>query len=105
MIEQITKKWNLYLEKNQLQYLLPKIKFAVGGQISIDIFPEGWDKTYCLQFVEDKYDHIYFLGDRTDLGGNDYEIYIDKRVTGFKVENYQHTIQLLQDIFLNKIFS
>lgn len=101
MIKQITQKWDLYLEENHLQYLLPKIKFAVGGQISIDIFPEGWDKTYCLQFIEDKYDQIYFFGDKTDLGGNDYEIYIDKRVTGFKVENYQHTIQLLQDKFLN----
>ena len=42
------------------------LKFAIGGQISIDIFPIGWDKTYCLRFVEaDKYDTIHFFGDKT----------------------------------------
>ena len=50
------------------------LSFSIGGQISIDIFPKGWDKTYCLQFVDDKYDDIYFFGDRTLDGGNDYEI-------------------------------
>jgi phosphomannomutase len=28
------------------------LKFAIGGQISIDVFPVGWDKTFCLQFLE-----------------------------------------------------
>ena len=42
------------------------LKFAIGGQISIDIFPIGWDKTYCLRFVEaDNYDTIHFFGDKT----------------------------------------
>ena len=26
---------------------------------------QGWDKTYCLQFVEDDFDHIHFFGDKT----------------------------------------
>lgn len=25
--------------------------FSIGGQISIDAFPKGWDKTYCLNHV------------------------------------------------------
>lgn len=25
--------------------------FSIGGQISIDVFPRGWDKTYCLNHV------------------------------------------------------
>jgi hydroxymethylpyrimidine pyrophosphatase-like HAD family hydrolase len=25
------------------------LKFSIGGQISFDVFPEGWDKTYCLR--------------------------------------------------------
>lgn len=25
--------------------------FSIGGQISIDAFPNGWDKTYCLNHV------------------------------------------------------
>lgn len=28
------------------------ITFAIGGQISIDAFPKGWDKSYCLQYLE-----------------------------------------------------
>lgn len=37
---------------------------SAGGQISIDVFPCGWDKTYCLQFLND-FRTIYFFGDRT----------------------------------------
>jgi phosphomannomutase len=40
------------------------MKFSIGGQISFDCFPIGWDKTYCLQFLED-YDNIFFFGDKT----------------------------------------
>lgn len=27
------------------------LTFSIGGQISIDAFPHGWDKTYCLKHV------------------------------------------------------
>jgi phosphomannomutase len=27
------------------------LTFSIGGQISIDAFPNGWDKTYCLSHV------------------------------------------------------
>jgi len=47
-----------------------------GIQISFDVFPIGWDKTYCLQFVEKEgYKEIHFFGDKTYKGGNDYEIF------------------------------
>jgi hypothetical protein len=26
---------------------------------------QGWDKTYCLRFVEGEYDEIHFFGDKT----------------------------------------
>lgn len=29
----------------------PDIAFSIGGQISIDVFPNGWDKTYCLRHL------------------------------------------------------
>lgn len=38
--------------------------YLIGGQISFDVVPKGWDKTYCLQFLKD-YDEIHFFGDRT----------------------------------------
>lgn len=77
------------------------LTFSIGGQISIDIFPKGWDKTYCLKFVENLYDKIYFFGDMTQLGGNDYEIYNHSRVISNTVYCYKDTINFLENIFLN----
>lgn len=28
---------------------------------------QGWDKTYCLQFLESDFDEIHFFGDKTFL--------------------------------------
>ena len=38
--------------------------YLIGGQISFDVVPKGWDKTYCLRFLDD-YDEIHFFGDKT----------------------------------------
>jgi phosphomannomutase len=27
------------------------LTYSIGGQISFDVFPNGWDKTYCLRHV------------------------------------------------------
>ena len=72
--------------------------YSIGGQISFDVFPTGWDKTYCLQFLEE-FDKIYFYGDRTDLGGNDHEIYNSDRTISFKTDGPNKTIELLESLF------
>lgn len=41
-----------------------QLKFFVGGQISVDVFPRGWDKTFCLKYLTD-FDTIHFFGDKT----------------------------------------
>ena len=42
------------------------LQFSTSGQIGIDIFPIGWDKTFCLQYIEkDGFDTIHFFGDST----------------------------------------
>ena len=28
-----------------------KLTYSIGGQISFDLFPQGWDKTYCLRYL------------------------------------------------------
>jgi phosphomannomutase len=99
MIRLIQENWNFYITDNNLD--IPNLQFSIGGQISVDIFPEGWDKTYCLQFVKNKYNEIHFFGDKTDKGGNDYEIYNDSRVIAHKVENYQDTIEILNKLFMS----
>lgn len=92
------------VRENMVAYLSEELKdlnlqFSIGGQISIDVFPKGWDKTYCLQFVQDKYDKIYFFGDRTQKGGNDYEIFNHKLTESYTVTSPEDTINYLNDIF------
>ncbi|XP_065178941.1 phosphomannomutase 2-like [Sycon ciliatum] len=78
------------------------LKYSIGGQISFDVFPTGWDKTYCLQFVEkDGYKTIHFFGDKAYPGGNDYEIYEDSRTIGHKVTNPNETRELLEGLFFS----
>ncbi|VVB03823.1 unnamed protein product [Arabis nemorensis] len=60
------------------------LTFSIGGQISFDVFPKGWDKTYCLQYLED-FNEIHFFGDKTYEGGNDYEIYESPKTIGHSV--------------------
>ena len=94
------REWMICQIKEELALIpeLGRMQFSIGGQISIDIFPCGWDKTYCLQYVVDKYDDIYFFGDKTFPGGNDYEIFSDVRVNGIHVENYRETMEILENI-------
>ncbi|KAH0790581.1 Phosphomannomutase [Histomonas meleagridis] len=76
------------------------LQYSIGGQISIDIFPVGWTKVYCLRYVEGKYDEIHFFGDMTAEGGNDYEIFHDPRVHGHTVKNPEDTIRQCRELFL-----
>jgi phosphomannomutase len=42
------------------------LTYAIGGQISFDVFPHGWDKTYALGRVDDEnFEEIHFFGDKT----------------------------------------
>jgi phosphomannomutase len=75
------------------------LKFSIGGQISVDVFPVGWDKTLCLEYLEE-YKDIYFFGDKTEPGGNDYEIFTCSRVYGHSVTSPEHTTRLLYNLFL-----
>lgn len=68
------------------------LEFAIGGQISIDVFPTGWDKTYCLNHVpQELFEEIHFFGDKTGPGGNDYEIFANERTIGHTVASPEHT--------------
>ncbi|KAG0651008.1 Phosphomannomutase [Hyphodiscus hymeniophilus] len=82
------------------------LTYSIGGQISFDVFPTGWDKTYCLKHLEDEaknggveYTTIHFFGDKTFKGGNDYEIYEDKRTIGHSVTDPEDTAAQLKKIF------
>jgi phosphomannomutase len=82
--------------------------YSIGGQISFDVFPTGWDKTFCIRHLEAeekrkdsniKFETIHFFGDKAFPGGNDWEIYSDPRVTGHKVNNPDDTLKILGELF------
>ncbi|KAM1779511.1 hypothetical protein ACFXTH_040831 [Malus domestica] len=76
------------------------LMFSIGGQISFDVFPQGWDKTYCLRYLDD-FQEIHFFGDKTYKGGNDHEIYESERTVGHTVTNPEDTIKQCTALFLN----
>ncbi|KAE8131875.1 eukaryotic phosphomannomutase-domain-containing protein [Aspergillus pseudotamarii] len=82
------------------------LSYSIGGQISFDVFPTGWDKTYCLRHIEAEkdlsgieYKTIHFFGDKSFPGGNDYEIYSDSRTVGHAVKDPEDTMKQLREIF------
>ncbi|KAK0467294.1 eukaryotic phosphomannomutase [Desarmillaria tabescens] len=78
------------------------LTYSIGGQISFDVFPRGWDKTYALRHVEDEgFEEIHFFGDKTYKGGNDYEIFTDPRTIGHTVANPVDAIRILKELYLD----
>lgn len=75
------------------------LTFSIGGQISFDVFPRGWDKTYCLRYL-DEFNEIHFFGDKTYKGGNDYEIFESERTVGHTVTSPDDTKEKCKEIFL-----
>ena len=77
-----------------------KLKYSIGGQISIDVFPIGWDKTFCLGLLDlTQFKEVHFFGDKTHEGGNDYEIYEDGRTIGHCVTSPEDTKKQLEALF------
>eukprot|EP01062_Namystynia_karyoxenos_P070558 TRINITY_DN65921_c0_g1_i1.p1 TRINITY_DN65921_c0_g1~~TRINITY_DN65921_c0_g1_i1.p1 ORF type:complete len:256 (+),score=118.86 TRINITY_DN65921_c0_g1_i1:73-840(+) len=93
MIEELKKQFGAGTDHN--------LTFSIGGQISFDAFPIGWDKTYCLQFLEE-FKTVHFFGDKTFEGGNDWEIYSSERTEGHSVKTYQDTIAFLRENLIGK---
>ncbi|KAJ3002086.1 UNVERIFIED_CONTAM: Phosphomannomutase [Siphonaria sp. JEL0065] len=92
--------------------------YSIGGQISFDVMPIGWDKTYCLGHLEGEgFKTIHFFGDKTFKvqlcpllicspphvmflqGGNDYEMYTHPSVTGHTVACPEDTQRILGELF------
>ena len=72
---------------------------SLGGQTSIDIYPQGWDKSYALKHAGDAL--CWFVGDKCTGTGNDKQIYDALVDTGraFQTTGPEETV----DIILNKI--
>jgi len=73
------------------------MQFSIGGQISIDAFPTGWDKTYALNYLG-HIPKIHFFGDKTKPGENDYEIFSDARIIGHTVLSPEDTEKQVREV-------
>uniref|UniRef100_A0A0D9WBB6 Phosphomannomutase n=2 Tax=Leersia perrieri TaxID=77586 RepID=A0A0D9WBB6_9ORYZ len=65
------------------------------------VFPQGWDKTYCLRYLEE-FQEIHFFGDKTYKGGNDYEIFESDRTIGHTVTSPEDTAEQCRSLFISK---
>tara|TARA_Y100000004_G_scaffold164313_1_gene194353 strand:+ start:287 stop:1015 length:729 start_codon:yes stop_codon:yes gene_type:complete len=76
------------------------IDAVIGGQISIDIYPEGNDKSQVLKHID--YDECIFIGDRTEQGGNDYPLAKLMEETDncsyYQTEGPEQTQQILESL-------
>jgi len=77
------------------------LDFKIGGQISIDIQPNGANKSQASKWLREKFKgcELYFFGDKCSESGNDYDIVkdIDEHGDGktFNVESPSDTISIL----------
>ena len=72
------------------------LSFRLGGQISIDITREGWDKSYAFKNMNELPEHCVFFGDKICKDGNDLDIAM-KCGKYHKVENPADLILQLQE--------
>ena len=78
------------------------LTYSIGGQISFDVFPVGWDKTYSLKFLaEGDFDEVHFFGDKTFDGGNDFEIFAHERTIGHTVTSPEDTKEQCTKLFMS----
>jgi len=88
------------VEKMREEFKDLNLTFSIGGQISFDVFPTGWDKTFCLRYVKaEEFDEIHFFGDKTFEGGNDFEIFSSDRTIGHTVTSPEDTEKQCRDLF------
>ena len=84
----------------------PGVDAVVGGQISIDIYPKGKDKSQIFDVIkQDRLttpDEYVFIGDRTEKGGNDYPLALLMDNTDncdfYQTDDWKHTIQILEKL-------
>jgi phosphomannomutase len=75
------------------------LQCSVGGQISIDIYPKGTNKSIIATDLHEEYELIFF-GDKCHHGGNDYPlkmiIELGQYGKSFNVDNWMQTKELIE---------
>ena len=91
---------------NAIKEKFPNLDAVLGGQISIDIYPKGMDKSQIIDVIKQERliqpDEYIFIGDRTEKGGNDYPLAKLMNETDncstFQTEGWQETQKILEKL-------
>ena len=77
---------------------------VIGGQISIDIYPKGNDKSQVLEHIEKRHPsgEIIFIGDGIENGGNDYPLaHLMDNIEGcdwYNTKDWKQTKEILEKL-------
>lgn len=88
--------------QKKMYSLFPKLEVSIGGQISVDIHPKGQNKGQVFNWLKDE-GPVYFFGDQTQEGGNDYPLAHEIEKAGnphkvFQVSGPEETLQILRSL-------
>jgi phosphomannomutase len=84
----------------------PDLDAVIGGQISIDIYPKGNDKSQVLNVIEQERlvppNEYIFIGDGIENGGNDYplaELMDNTEICDwYHTKGWEHTKEILESL-------
>ena len=89
----------------EVELKFPELEARIGGQISIDIQPKGYNKSQASEWVRknvEGYNRITFFGDKCQEGGNDHDIYLDilnnRDGLTWQVEDWKETMEALSSL-------
>ncbi len=86
------------IQKYLSAYGINNVTLALGGSTSIDIFPDGWDKTFALRHFPDNV--CWFVGDSCEGSGNDRTLYelLAKDKRSYMTTGPEQTLKIIDDI-------
>jgi len=91
---------------NDIKSTWTKLDAVIGGQISIDIYPKGSDKSQVLDIIKQERlvepDEYIFIGDGIENGGNDYplaELMDNTEICDwYHTKGWEHTKEILESL-------
>ena len=91
---------------NAIKEKFPDLDAVIGGQISIDIYPKGMDKSQVLNVIEQERlvppSEYIFIGDGIENGGNDYplaELMDNTEICDwYHTKGWEHTKEILENL-------
>ena len=91
---------------NYIKENFPDLDAVIGGQISIDIYPKGMDKSQVLNVIEQERlippSEYIFIGDGIENGGNDYplaELMDNTEICDwYHTKGWEHTKEILENL-------